>query len=99
MEPSNGAPRLHSSSLRVSSTGHAVTGTPLYAFIFTDFVLLTQIAEQQGDLRSLRREAELMETFRVLPEIGMSRILGVSDQSNTLGELFPFRESYLNLTS
>jgi len=76
------SPRLpgRSPSLRSSSRRREVQ---VYAFVFSDFVLLATPVVEHHLLRSPRGN-DKKECWKVLEEVGMSRVLGVSDQSGNL---------------
>ncbi|EJD38351.1 hypothetical protein AURDEDRAFT_187753 [Auricularia subglabra TFB-10046 SS5] len=51
----------------------------VYVFVFTDLVLLTTRMEARDDFET--------ESFRLVDDVGMARVLGVTDHSGKLGEL------------
>ncbi|KAG8936780.1 hypothetical protein FRC02_011359 [Tulasnella sp. 418] len=70
--------RNRSSSLRGSL--RSKRESQVYAFIFTDFVLLAAPIPERSLLRS-PRSGESKECWKVLEDVGMSRVLGVTDYS------------------
>lgn len=68
------------SSLRSLKGKHEV---PIYAFVFTDLVLLTAPVSERNPLRS-PKSGESKDSWRVLDDVGISRVLGVKNLSGKL---------------
>ncbi|KAF8583695.1 hypothetical protein K439DRAFT_1203085 [Ramaria rubella] len=76
--------RSRSSSLR-GSIRHRVKESSVYAFVFTDLVVLTTpVPERHHLLRSPKSATEPKETWKLLEDIGVSRVLGVADHTGQL---------------
>ena len=59
----------------------------VYAFVFTDLVILTTpMSEKLHLLRSPKHVAEAKETWKLVDDVGVSRVLGVTDQSGQLSQ-------------
>ena len=86
-------------SLRRSSSKaiRAKRDVQIYVFVFSDFVLLTNPISHRADGQQIQI-GELTESWRVLDEVGLSRVLGVSDISGQLGT-FSGRQYIYSLTS
>ena len=77
--------RSRSSSLR-GSLRHKLKETSVYAFVFTDLLILTTpMSEKLHLLRSSKNVTEAKETWKLVDDVGVSRVLGVTDHSGQLG--------------
>lgn len=65
--------------------------TPVYAFVFTDLILLATTINARRRSKSIREDRE---TWRLLEDAGMSRILAITDHSGNLGR-WSFANIYL----
>lgn len=81
-----------SSLLRASSITSGRNKTremPVYAFVFTDLVLLTTQTEKHGLFQSKSTVQSTSERMSLVDNIGMCRVLGVTDRSLKLGSSLP----------
>lgn len=76
-------PRSRSSSLRGSL--RRKREVQVYAFIFTDFVLLTSPISERNLLRS-PKSGESKDCWKVLDDVGLCRVVGVANHSGKLSE-------------
>lgn len=82
--------RSRSSSLR-GSLRHKSKESSVYAFVFTDLMILTApVSEKLQLLRSPKTGTENKETWKLIDDVGVSRVLGVTDQSRRLCESASF---------
>jgi hypothetical protein len=78
--------RSRSSSIR-GSLRHKLKESSVYAFVFTDLLILTTpMSERLHLLRSSKNVAEAKETWKLVDDVGVSRVLGITDQSGQLGQ-------------
>jgi hypothetical protein len=78
-----------SSLLRASSITSSRSKSremPVYAFIFTDLVLLTTQTEKHGLFQSKSTPQYTSERMSLVDNIGICRVLGVTDRSLKLGK-------------
>ena len=82
--------RSRSSSVR-SALRHKVKECSVYAFVFTDLMILTTpMSEKLHLLRGPKNVMEAKETWKLVDDVGVSRILGVTDQSGQLSQYCDF---------
>ena len=84
MSRTTNSSRSRSSSLR-GSLRHKLKESSVYAFVFTDLLILTTpLTEKLHLLRSPKNVTEPKETWKLVDDVGVSRVLGVTDQSGQL---------------
>ncbi|KIO23153.1 hypothetical protein M407DRAFT_215424, partial [Tulasnella calospora MUT 4182] len=69
---------------RIPSMDSGKREVPIYAFVFTDLVLLTVPVSERNILRS-PKSGEIKDCWRVVDDVGISRVLGVKNLSGKLG--------------
>lgn len=78
--------RSRSSSIR-SALRPKLKESSVYAFVFTDLMILTTpMSEKLHLLRTSKNGTEVKETWKLVDDVGISRVLGVTDQSGQLGQ-------------